>query len=125
MAKSDTMYDHLYHESCQILTNILSHFSCRLLLQKDGVYTLQDPSTPEKFQAYCHMTEIPGCGQGGWTLVMKVDGRKVMLIRNLRIIILITYRSYFILVSIAILGLLEINLIRPKLGLVITLPNLI
>ena len=23
------------------------------------------------------MTEIPGCGKGGWTLVMKVDGDKV------------------------------------------------
>ena len=25
---------------------------------------------------YCHM-EIPGCGAGPWTLVMKIDGSKV------------------------------------------------
>ena len=26
---------------------------------------------------YCHMEEIAGCGRGGWTLVMKIDGEKV------------------------------------------------
>jgi hypothetical protein len=26
------------------------------------------------------MTEIPGCGKGGWTLVMKMDGNKVKII---------------------------------------------
>ena len=26
---------------------------------------------------YCHMDVIPGCGGGGWTLVMKIDGNKV------------------------------------------------
>jgi hypothetical protein len=26
------------------------------------------------------MTEIPGCGTGGWTLVMKIDGNKVKII---------------------------------------------
>ena len=26
---------------------------------------------------YCHMEDIPGCGSGGWTLVMKIDGEKV------------------------------------------------
>ncbi|CAH3139613.1 unnamed protein product, partial [Pocillopora meandrina] len=25
---------------------------------------------------YCHMDVIPGCGGGGWTLVMKIDGNK-------------------------------------------------
>ena len=30
------------------------------------------------------MDEIPGCGAGGWTLVMKVDGKKVgKLLRGL------------------------------------------
>jgi hypothetical protein len=24
------------------------------------------------------MTNISGCGQGGWTLVMKIDGNKVI-----------------------------------------------
>ena len=31
----------------------------------------------EEYQVYCHMTEIPGCGSGGWTLVMKINGTKV------------------------------------------------
>ena len=26
---------------------------------------------------YCHMTGIDGCGDGGWTLVMKINGNKV------------------------------------------------
>ncbi len=26
---------------------------------------------------YCHMEDIPECGGGGWTLVMKIDGKKV------------------------------------------------
>ena len=29
---------------------------------------------------YCHMTDDLGeCGGGGWTLVMKIDGRKVKI----------------------------------------------
>ncbi|XP_028414182.1 uncharacterized skeletal organic matrix protein 5-like [Dendronephthya gigantea] len=28
------------------------------------------------YKVYCHMTDIPGCGVGGWTLVMKLDGTK-------------------------------------------------
>ena len=30
-----------------------------------------------KIPVYCHMTSIRGCGGGGWTLVMKIDGHKV------------------------------------------------
>ena len=41
----------------------------------NGVYNLGN--SPEQYQVYCHMTEIPGCGNGGWTLVMKIDGTKV------------------------------------------------
>ena len=26
---------------------------------------------------YCHMTGIDGCGDGGWMLVMKINGNKV------------------------------------------------
>ena len=26
---------------------------------------------------YCVMQNIPNCGQGGWTLAMKIDGSKV------------------------------------------------
>ena len=31
-----------------------------------------------KVQVYCHMAEIPGCDGGGWTLVMKINGSKVL-----------------------------------------------
>ena len=30
-----------------------------------------------KVPVYCHMTSIEGCGSGGWTMVMKIDGHKV------------------------------------------------
>ena len=30
---------------------------------------------------YCHMTALNGCGGGGWTLVMKMDGLKVNMKR--------------------------------------------
>ena len=42
-----------------------------------GVYTLRNNVTQEEYQVYCHMEEISGCGEGGWTLVMKVDGKEV------------------------------------------------
>ena len=32
----------------------------------------------EEVQVYCHMTDIPACDGGGWTLVMKLDGSKVL-----------------------------------------------
>ena len=45
---------------------------------KNGAYYL---STEEGGVAhtYCHMENIPSCGGGGWTLVMKIDGAKVRL----------------------------------------------
>ena len=38
-------------------------------------YTLQ--TDVGKVPVYCHMTSIDGCGSGGWTMVMKIDGHKV------------------------------------------------
>ena len=34
----------------------------------------------EKIIVYCHLsrTDLGACGAGGWTLVMKIDGTKVM-----------------------------------------------
>ena len=47
----------------------------------NGVYQLRNIDfLKEGYQAYCHMTEISGCGSGGWTLVMKIDGSKVKII---------------------------------------------
>ena len=38
---------------------------------KDGVYQLEDGPH------HCIMGDISGCGGGGWTLAMKIDGAKV------------------------------------------------
>ncbi len=40
----------------------------------NGIYNLKSSSTGENYDVYCHMTDIPGCGGGGWALVMKLDG---------------------------------------------------
>ncbi|CAB3985910.1 Hypothetical predicted protein [Paramuricea clavata] len=55
--------------------------SCKELLQRNrslsnGVYQLRNTDSLKQYQVYCHMTELSGCGQGGWTLVMKVNGSK-------------------------------------------------
>ena len=41
---------------------------------KSQVYTLKFGS--QKVPVYCHMGDF-GCGDGGWTLAMKIDGSKV------------------------------------------------
>ena len=46
----------------------------------NGIYQLRNYDLLEEYQVYCHMTEISGCGSGGWTLVMKIDGNKVKII---------------------------------------------
>ena len=43
----------------------------------NGAYQLRNYDLLEEYHVYCHMTELPGCGSGGWTLVMKIDGTKV------------------------------------------------
>ena len=45
----------------------------------NGVYNLQENSTSPSYEVYCHMSDLPGCYGGGWTLVLKVDGTKVSL----------------------------------------------
>ena len=45
----------------------------------NGIYQLRNYDLLEEYQVYCHMTEISGCGSGGWTLVMKIDGNKVKI----------------------------------------------
>lgn len=47
---------------------------------ENKAYTLQLGS--QKLPVYCHMTggDLGDCGYGGWTLVMKIDGSKVILI---------------------------------------------
>ncbi|XP_020626496.1 uncharacterized skeletal organic matrix protein 5-like [Orbicella faveolata] len=57
----------------------LSYTSCRDIYRNqksrgNKAYTLQ--TDVGKVPVYCHMTSIEGCGGGGWTLVMKIDGHK-------------------------------------------------
>ena len=42
-----------------------------------GIYKLRNNISLEQYDVYCHMTELSGCGQGPWTLVLKVNGTKV------------------------------------------------
>ncbi|KAL9980366.1 hypothetical protein ACROYT_G008941 [Oculina patagonica] len=56
--------------------------SCKEIYETDrlaesGAYSVYpDGANGTKIEVYCHMTIIPGCGEGGWTLVMKIDGTK-------------------------------------------------
>ena len=54
-------------------------YSCEELLKRNrslgnGVYQLNYRDLPGEYEVYCHMTEIDGCEEEGWTLVMKIDG---------------------------------------------------
>ena len=57
-------------------------FSCSG--SRNGAYYL---ATKEEGVAYtyCHMEDIPDCGGGGWTLVMKIDGAKVPYVQWLNL----------------------------------------
>ncbi|XP_032239705.2 uncharacterized protein LOC116619245 [Nematostella vectensis] len=53
--------------------------SCRDAYNTDGAtangaYDIKLPPRSTRTRVYCHMEDIPGCGGGGWTLVMKIDG---------------------------------------------------
>ncbi|KAK3750776.1 hypothetical protein QZH41_015319, partial [Actinostola sp. cb2023] len=51
--------------------------SCKAILDNDrsarsGVYYIKTKPTVTK--AYCYMENVPGCGGGGWTTIMKTNG---------------------------------------------------
>ena len=57
--------------------SLLFHLTPFLFLSsstKSQVYPLMFGS--QKIPVYCHMGNF-GCGDGGWTLAMKIDGTKV------------------------------------------------
>ena len=56
-------------------SKLIVHFF-RFSGSKSGAYYLKTKE-PKAALTYCHMEEISGCGGGGWTLVMKIDGAKV------------------------------------------------
>lgn len=55
---------------------ILIYFSAYCSESNSGPYYLKTEEG-EVAHTYCHMENIPECGGGGWTLVMKIDGNKV------------------------------------------------
>ncbi len=68
MILRDVTLDFLFH--------VLVYGSCKEILgdkpgSADGVYQLRSG------KHYCVMRHVQGCGAGGWTLVMKVNGSKV------------------------------------------------
>ena len=60
------------------LRSIMVSFS----LSTDGAYTIFD-GTANEARVFCDMTgSLTGCGGGGWTLVMRIDGHKVLSLKN-------------------------------------------
>ncbi|XP_028408148.1 neuroendocrine convertase 2-like [Dendronephthya gigantea] len=54
--------------------------SCKEIKQSqsssaNGLYQISVGQN-QKTDVYCQMSSIPGCSGGGWTMVMKIDGRK-------------------------------------------------
>jgi hypothetical protein len=45
---------------------------------QDGVYRIKAKTSTNFTNVYCHMTPIEGCSGGGWTMVMKINGNKVI-----------------------------------------------
>ena len=61
----------------QFLKNISLYKYLFTRKRENKAYLLSVEST--RIPVYCHMeaAELGGCGGGGWTLVMKIDGKKV------------------------------------------------
>lgn len=45
---------------------------------KNGPFKIKTNTTLGTSHIYCQMTSLPGCDGGGWTMVMKIDGNKVI-----------------------------------------------
>ena len=61
----------------KILPVLIKVSLCHSRSLPNGVHTMQLNIYSSPYKVYCHMTDIPGCGGGGWTLVMKVNGNMV------------------------------------------------
>ena len=60
---------------------LVSHVYFSLLsfrIRVDGSFFIRAKSQSGYAHVFCHMTPIPGCGDGGWTLVMKLNGSQVL-----------------------------------------------
>ena len=68
-------FDKIFLMQLQLKTHFQHSFYFRNRL--DGPYRIRVNSPAKIASVFCYMTPIPGCGDGGWTLVMKIDGHKV------------------------------------------------
>ena len=61
--------------------NLAILVACLFRAKENTAYLLDVGST--KVPVYCHMTKegLDECGGGGWTLVMKIDGSKVLKVK--------------------------------------------
>ena len=60
--------------SLDVFTHLICSFVC-LFIRENKAYDLSLEGG--KTSVYCHMDDIPGCGSGGFTMIMKIDGTKV------------------------------------------------
>lgn len=63
------------------MVNLINWFLCIISDLANGVYNIQTEYGTGKTKTYCQMTSLKGCAGGGWTMVMKINGNKV-LFRN-------------------------------------------
>ena len=66
-----SFWSSLYNCYCATCISLLHRVTA------NGAYDIQLPPHSTRARVYCHMQEVPGCGGGGWTLVMKINGSKV------------------------------------------------
>ena len=61
--------------------NLAILVACLFRAKENAAYLLDVGST--KVPVYCHMTThgLDACGGGGWTLVMKINGSKVLKVK--------------------------------------------
>ncbi|CAB4020555.1 Hypothetical predicted protein, partial [Paramuricea clavata] len=64
------------------IENLTVYVSCKQALEKkrnasNGWYKIKTLGTNAFVtDVYCQMTSLPGCSDGGWTMAMKIDGKK-------------------------------------------------
>ena len=81
MFQTNGVFRHFFQSWADLVFS--SHWKSKLIVHffrfsgsKSGAYYLKTKE-PKAALTYCHMEEISGCGGGGWTLVMKINGAKV------------------------------------------------
>ena len=86
------MVPHLFHK----LQLLRAFFKIQILYQSSspsGFYNIT--TCGDTWKTYCNMGRIPGCGEGGWTLVMRINGSKVCYKFNSRLDVLSACRAFW------------------------------